>query len=399
MSKSKMMLLFLVLTSLLLSGCWSKRELNELGIVVALGIDKVDDDYEVSIQVVDPSEISSKQPSSGRSPVVTYHAKGKSVFEAIRRMTTLTPRKPYFSHLQIVVIGEELAKEGINEPLDFIARDHEFRNDFDVIVSHEATAKDVLNVLTPIEKMPANKLLNSIKVSEKSFGSTLSVSTDELLNTLSGKEKSAVLSAVEIQGDTKLGIDQTNVERIKTPVILKYAGIAVFKDDKLVGLLSEEESIYYNFLNNKIESTVEVIACPKGDELSTEITKSSSKIKGTFKNGQPKITIKIDVTQNIGEVNCDINLTTDKTIHFIDKKTEEKIKEQTEKTLKIIQQDYKLDILGFGEALHRADPKKWDKLQKDWSTIYPEVTVNIEVHVTTQGFGTIQNSLLYNSKE
>ena len=165
MSKSKMMLLFLVLTSLLLSGCWSKRELNELGIVVALGIDKVDDDYEVSIQVVDPSEISSKQPSSGRSPVVTYHAKGKSVFEAIRRMTTLTPRKPYFSHLQIVVIGEELAKEGLNEPLDFIARDHEFRNDFDVIVSHEATAKEVLNVLTPIEKMPANKLLNSIKVS------------------------------------------------------------------------------------------------------------------------------------------------------------------------------------------------------------------------------------------
>ena len=398
MSKLKLML-FLVLASLLLSGCWSKRELNELAIVVALGIDKVDDDYEVSIQVVDPSEISSKQPSSGRSPVVTYHAKGKSVFEAIRRMTTITPRKPYFSHLQIVVIGEELAKEGLNEPLDFIARDHEFRNDFDVIVSHEATAKEVLNILTPIEKIPANKLLNSIQVSEKSFGSTLSVSTDELLNTLSSKEKSAVLSAVEIHGDTKLGIDQTNVERIKTPVILKYAGIAVFKEDKLVGVLSEEESTYYNFLNNKIESTIQVIACPKGGELSTEITKSTSKIKGTFKNSQPKITITIDITQNIGEVNCDINLTKDKTIHLIDKKTEEKIKEHTEKTLKIIQKDYKLDILAFGEALHRTDPKEWKKIQKEWSTIYPEVTVNIEVHVTTQGLGTIQNSLLYKSKE
>ncbi len=110
MSKIKMILLLLILT-LLLSGCWSKRELNELAIVVALGIDKIDDEYEISIQVVDPSEISSKQPSSGRSPVVTYHAKGKSVFEAIRRMTTLTPRKPYFSHLQIVVIGQKLAEE------------------------------------------------------------------------------------------------------------------------------------------------------------------------------------------------------------------------------------------------------------------------------------------------
>ncbi len=398
MSNRKMILLFLILT-LLLSGCWSKRELNELAIVVALGIDKVDEDFEVSIQVVDPSQISSKQPSSGRAPVVTYHAKGKSVFDTIRRMTTLTPRKPYFAHLQIVVIGEELAEAGLNEPLDFIARDHEFRNDFDLVVSHKTAAKEVLNVLTPIEKMPANKLLNSIKVSEKSWGSTLSVRTDELLNTLSGKEKSAVLSAVEIQGDLQLGIDQTNVERIKTPVILKYAGIAMFKEDKLVGLLSEDDSIYFNYLNNKIKSTVEVLACPKGGELSTEITSSSSKIKGTFKNGTPHITIKIDVTQNIGEVNCAINLTQNHTIQQIDKKTAEKIKAHTEKTLAIIQKNYKLDLLGFSEALHRNDPKKWEKIHKEWSTLYPTVPVTIHVQVTTQGLGTIQNSLLYNSKE
>lgn len=398
MSKIKMILLLLILT-LLLSGCWSKRELNELAIVVALGIDKIDDEYEISIQVVDPSEISSKQPSSGRSPVVTYHAKGKSVFEAIRRMTTLTPRKPYFSHLQIVVIGQKLAEEGLNEPLDFIARDHEFRNDFDVVMSYQTTAKEVLNVLTPIEKMPANKLLNSIKVSEKSWGSTLTVNTDELLNTLSSKEKSAVLSAVEIEGDPKLGIDQTNVERIKTPVILKYSGIAVFKEDKLLGLLSEEESIYFNFLNNKIESTVVVLACPDKGDLTTEITQSKAKIKGIFEKGTPKISIKINVTQNIGEVNCAINLTQNKTIEYIDKLTENQIKEQTEKTLNIIQKSYKLDILGFGEALHRENPKKWKEMQKEWSTIYPEITVDIDVTVNTQGLGTIQNSLLYKSKE
>ena len=398
MSKIKMILLLLILT-LLLSGCWSKRELNELAIVVALGIDKIDDEYEISIQVVDPSEISSKQPSSGRSPVVTYHAKGKSVFEAIRRMTTLTPRKPYFSHLQIVVIGQKLAEEGLNEPLDFIARDHEFRNDFDVVMSYQTTAKEVLNVLTPIEKMPANKLLNSIKVSEKSWGSTLTVNIDELLNTLSSKEKSAVLSAVEIEGDPKLGIDQTNVERIKTPVILKYSGIAVFKEDKLLGLLSEEESIYFNFLNNKIESTVVVLACPDKGDLTTEITQSKAKIKGIFEKGTPKISIKINVTQNIGEVNCAINLTQNKTIEYIDKLTEDQIKEQTEKTLNIIQKSYKLDILGFGEALRRENPKKWKEMQKEWSTIYPEITVDIDVTVNTQGLGTIQNSLLYKSKE
>ncbi len=266
-------------------------------------------------------------------------------------------------------------------------------------MSYQTTAKEVLNVLTPIEKMPANKLLNSIKVSEKSWGSTLTVNTDELLNTLSSKEKSAVLSAVEIEGDPKLGIDQTNVERIKTPVILKYSGIAVFKEDKLLGLLSEEESIYFNFLNNKIESTVVVLACPDKGDLTTEITQSKAKIKGIFEKGTPKISIKINVTQNIGEVNCAINLTQNKTIEYIDKLTEDQIKEQTEKTLNIIQKSYKLDILGFGEALRRENPKKWKEMQKEWSTIYPEITVDIDVTVNTQGLGTIQNSLLYKSKE
>ncbi|QDQ02887.1 Ger(x)C family spore germination protein [Lysinibacillus fusiformis] len=398
MSKIKSLFL-LVIVTLLLSACWSKRELNELAIVVALGVDKVDDEYEISIQVVDPSEISTKQPSSGRSPVVTYHSKGKTAFEAIRKMTTLTARKAYFAHLQVVVLGEELAASGINDTLDFIARDHEFRNDFDVIVSHNSTAKEVLNVLTPIEKIPANKLLNSIKVSQKAWGSTLSVSIDEVVNTLNSNKKSAVLSAIEIDGDTKLGIDQTNVQRIKTPVVLNYVGLAVFKKDKLVGILTEDESRSFNFLNGKIESTVEIIACLEQGKLTTEITNSTTKVKGQFKNDTPQINVQIDIEQNVGEVECDINLTENKTIQYINKKTAELIEDRIKKTLVTIQKDYQLDILGFADVLYRKDAKKWKKIQGDWSTIFPELAVNVEVRVTTQGLGTMQNSLLHKTKE
>ncbi len=56
-----------------------------------------------------------------------------------------------------------------------------------------------------------------------------------------------MLSVIEIQGDTQLGMDKVNVERIKTPTLLKYAGLAIFKQDKLIGLLTEEESRSFNF--------------------------------------------------------------------------------------------------------------------------------------------------------
>ncbi len=384
--------LFLLLSfCLLLSGCWSKRELNELAIVMALGVDKVDDEYEISVQIVNPAEVSANKPSSGRSPVVTYHAKGKSVFEAIRKLTTVTPRKAYFAHLRVVVIGEELATEGIVQTIDLLARDPETRNDYDIIVSHESTAHEVLNVLTPVEKIPANKMANSIKGAEKAWGTTLSITVEDLVTILSNKEKSFVLSVIEIQGDTQLGLDKTNVERIKTPTLLKYEGLAVFKQDKLMGFLTEEESRGFNFLKDNIKSTVELISCPKGGKLTTEITKSTTKIKGTFEKGVPKINVQIVVDQNVGGVECSIDLTKNKSLEYINKKTAELIKTRIEKTLMTIQKNYQADIVGFGDVLHREDHSAWKKIKDDWPTIFPELEIKVKVKVNTSGLGTMTN--------
>ncbi|KOY81637.1 Ger(x)C family spore germination protein [Lysinibacillus macroides] len=398
MAKVKGIGLLCILT-LLLSGCWSKRELNELAIVVALGIDKVEDHYEITVQIVDPSEISVRQVSTQRAPVITYHAQGETIFEAIRKMTTVAARKPYFSHLQVVVLGEDLAKEGIDESLDLIARDHEFRNDFDVIMSYEATAKEVLNILTPIEKIPANKMVNSLRTSEKAWGSTIAVNIDELVDMLHKEERGAILTAIEIHGDRKLGMDQTNVQRVKTSAWLQYAGLAVFKDNQFVGLLSEEDSKSISFLNDTIKSTVERIACPEKGTLSMEITQSHTKIKGTFERGAPKIDVQINIIQNVDEVGCTINLMESATMDYINQKTAQGIQKRIEKTLETIQQYYQVDILGFCDALHRADAKQWKKIKGDWPTIFPELQVNIDVKVKTQGVGTLQNSLLNMPKE
>lgn len=37
--------------SLLLSGCWSRNEINDIAVVTAIGIDKQKDQYTVSLQV------------------------------------------------------------------------------------------------------------------------------------------------------------------------------------------------------------------------------------------------------------------------------------------------------------------------------------------------------------
>lgn len=392
--KMNLIIFSLIFLILILSGCWSKRELNELALVAALGIDLVDDEYVISAQVIDPSQVSSKQSASGHAPVVTYHAKGKTVFEAIRKILALSPRKLYFAHLQLVVMGEELAKNGLRDTVDFLGRDQEIRNDFTVIVSQQATAKDVLNVLTPIEKIPANKMLNSLKVMQDAWGSTLEVDIEDLVTKLGVNDQFFVLSAIEVLGEKSLGIDQTNVERIETPVKLKFTGLAIFKKDKLLGYLDEYDSKSLNYLNNQIKSTIEIISCPSKGELSTEITQSKTKTKGVIIDGKPSIQINMNVVQNVAEVNCDIDLTTLKTMDWINNQTEEHIQKNVEKVLNTLQENYQADVLGFGEAIHRADPKEWKKIKNDWHTIYPDLEFTVKVNVNTQGLGTMQNSKL-----
>ncbi|MFI2130475.1 Ger(x)C family spore germination protein [Lysinibacillus fusiformis] len=390
--KKNIIIISLIVPMLFLSGCWSKRELSELALVAALGIDYIDDEFAISVQVIDPSQVSSKQPSGGKSPVVTYHAKGKTVFEAIRKILALSPRKLYFAHLQLVVIGEELAKNGLRDTVDFLARDQEIRNDFTLIVSQQATAKDVLNVLTPIEKIPANRMLNSLKVTQDAWGSTLEVDIEDLVTDLGISNQYFVLSAIEVLGDKSLGIDQTNVERIETPVKLEFTGLAIFKEDKLIGYMDEYDSKSFNYLNDKIKSTIEIISCPSDGELTTEITQSNTKTKGIVKDGIPRINVSIDIVQNVAEVKCDIDLTELKTIDLINRQTEEHIKKNLDKVLNTLQENYRADVLGFGEVIHRTDPKLWKNIKKDWEEIYPEVKVNVKVNVKTQGLGTLQNS-------
>lgn len=386
--KHKVSFILLLSVLLLLGGCWNKRELNELAIVTAVGVDKSDELFEISVQIVSPSQVASNKASGIQVPVFTYHAKGKSLFDAIRKLTALTPRKPYYAHAQIIIIGEEMAEEGMNSILDLFQRDPEGRSDFNFIVSHDSTAQEILSVLTPLEDVPASKMFKSLKVSEAVLGTTESVILDDLIQSLGSIDHSAVLPSIHIYGDADAGDFSSNIEKIDSPAQLKYGGLAIFKNYKLIGYLTEQESRDYNFLNNNIKSTFEIIACPEEGKISTEIINSSTKMTGHFQNDVPSISIKLDIEQNVAEVSCSLDLTKSKTIDALNKETSRQIKERLERTLQTIQQTYQADLLKFSNVLHREDYQAWNRIKKNWQTLYPNLEVQIEVDVHTKGVGT-----------
>lgn len=310
-------LLIIICMLLLTSGCWSKKDLNELAIVTAIGIDKTEDGYSVSIQVLNPSELAGNT-SSGRTEVVRFIKSGETVFEALRKLSTDTPRRIYLAHLREVVFGEELAKEGIGKALDFISRDHEMRTDFYITVAKGSTAADILNIQTAIEKVPANKLFNALENSESVWAAAKTVKLDELINSIVSKGKEPVLTGIYHYGNAEVGSSIENVHNVSPETGLRIDYLAVFKEDKLIGWLNKDESKGFNYITDNIKNTVVTIEQEDG-KITIETLRSKTKVKGKMVKGKPVIDIFITPEGNIADVESSIDLTKPETIDKLEK--------------------------------------------------------------------------------
>ncbi|KOO49884.1 Ger(x)C family spore germination protein [Viridibacillus arvi] len=388
----KCMFVLLILSSIL-TGCWDKRELNELGIMLAIGIDKVEDEYRVTAQVVVPSEVSTKT-STGRSPVILYQENGGTVYEALQKITKESPREMYTGHLRMLVLGEDLAEEGIAKSIELLSRYWEIRSDFYVAIAKDMTAEELLNVRTTIENLPANEMFNTLKTPEATSTSTNGFTLDELIANLTSDGKEAVLTGILVKGELEMGSNKQNVESITPAAQIKYDDLAVFKKDKLVGWLTERDSRGYKAILNNVHNSVTAISCPKGGKATLEIIQSDSKIKGKINKGKPEVDVNIKVKGNVEEVECQINLNDQETIVELEKNTEKQLEKTINLTIETAQKQYKSDIFGFGEAIHRSNPKEWKKIKEQWDEEFSEMTANVKVDVKLVHTGTEGNSFL-----
>lgn len=383
-----------------LTACWSRSEMNDLAVAVGMGIDKVGDQFRVSVQVVVPGEVAAKK-GRGSSPVMLIKTEADTIMEASRRLTTVSPRKIYFSHLRVFVLGESLAREGMGKTLDFLSRDHEFRNDFYILVAREGSAENTLKIMTTLEQIPATYLFTSLESSEKNWSPSTTVTLDELITTLISSGKQPVLTGLAVIGNPELGNSRKNTEQIESPGRLKISGLAVFKKDKLLGWLNENESRGYNFILDNVNSSVGRERCPDGGNAAIEIIRSKTDMKGLVSRGVPRIEIHVRVNANVGEVECrKLDLTRVNTFRELEKTAAHTIESRMESVIEKAQTVYKSDIFGFGGAIRRSNPKAWNTLKEDWNDRhFVRLPVKIRVDVKLRHSGTVSDSFLTKMKE
>ncbi|WP_145052406.1 Ger(x)C family spore germination protein [Paenibacillus xylanexedens] len=385
----------------LLSGCWDRQELNELGIMLGLGVDKDGDQIKVSAQVVVPSEISSKSGGGIGTPVTQYHATAASLLEAIQKLTETSPRRIFMSHIRILVFGEEFAREeGIYDVIEALMREPTARPDYYVMVARKAKAADVLNLLTPLENIPAEKLYNSLDVSAKTWSPTTTVTGDELMDTMISPGIQPVITGIEIIGNHKKSGEKSNIESIVVPAHLNTTGLAVFHKDKLIGWLTENESKGFNYVRGNVKTTVGHVDCPNTQgSVTMKTLRTSTDRKVKFIQGEPVVHLKVKNVSSIGSVECKFEIGSMSAIHELEKLSEERLVELMKNSVNSVRRKFHVDIFGFGQEIYRSNPKFFNKVKDNWDQQFEDLDVKYEANSQIRRVGTLDNSFQNELKE
>ena len=98
-------------------------ELSELMIMQGIGIDVSDNEFKVTVEILN-NEQSGSPGGNGNSDNKTkiYTAKGETVGEALRKLITKSGNEPMFAHNRVIIIGEEAANRNLSDILDFFER-------------------------------------------------------------------------------------------------------------------------------------------------------------------------------------------------------------------------------------------------------------------------------------
>jgi spore germination protein KC len=296
-------------------------------------------------------------------------------------MTEKVPRQLLFSHIRLVVISEETARDGLGKPLDFLSRNAAMRTDFYLVIAKQASAESILQVVSRIDPIPANNLYAMLQTSDKLWAAASKITLEKLIKELAAPGKNPTITGVEIVGHTVNEDKMSESQKIDPPTEMKFSGVAVFREDRLVGWLGEQETKAVKYLLNTVKNTVGVLKCPNQDkeELTIDVYHVKSKIVVSIVDDKPVFDINVRVEADITDIECKLDMTSPGIIKQLEQEGDEKLKEIITSSIKKVQKEMGADIFGFGDALHQAYPKFWRRYE-DWN----ETFKNVEVRVNTE---------------
>lgn len=397
--KKKFLCLFLILSICLfsLTGCYDATGIEDLSYAIALGLDKGDNNIlKLSIQFATPSAMGNNSEGSSQSSTTTITSiECSSISSGINLINGYISKKVNLSHCKVIVISEELAISGISEYVYTLMDNIEIRPSCNIVVTKCDAINFLENAKPTLEKLTARYYEAAINSSEY----TAYTANIQLIDFYSALKSSSIQPIAILAGintsETHLEseyIDKFNIDSsykasqtpIKDKTSLECTGLAVFKDDKLVGELNGLESICYSILSNKLDNCMITIQNPLSFNNSLDIYldyKIRPKITVKMVNLTPYINIDLSLNAYVASSDNGSEHSSTESLEIIGKSASKYLKEQLSAFAYKTSKDFKCDIVGFGKyaVINYLTTEDWQN--SNWLSNYENSVFNINVSV------------------
>ena len=379
------------------SGFNQGQEVDDFAYAIAIGFDTSNtNNMKVSFQFAKPVN-SSEGGSSEPQPSFIHTVEASSINSAINILNSYMSKRLNLSHCKVIVFSEEFAKHGISEEIYSLTNNIQIRPDVSIVVSRcssnyfiEKSKPTLENIVTKYYEIAPQSTeytgyTSNVKIGD--FFNTLNCSTCEPyailggVNTTSQLSDSSNLSDIEKDSDIKAGetalTENSGAENL---------GLAIFKDDKLVGEASAIDTLCHLIITNKYKSANISIPNPfdRNSSIDLLINKDkNTKNKVKFINNSPYITVDVFLNAHILSVSGNSESLDDKIIETIEKQINLYLKEKISNYLYKTTLDFNSDVCDFGKfATHNfLTTEDWNNY--DWLDNYKNsfFKVNVQSHI------------------
>lgn len=339
-----------------------------------------------------------------------------NIIEAINLYNTAISRTVVISHVKMLVISEEFAREGIDKYVLSFIRFRDARRIVQVVIvncsaedfihENKTNIGDSLSKAVELMFNQSNKNAYFPQVNIDYIYERMISPYSESVAVYAGVNSLKSLSSRNQDGKSPLVIERNYLPgQLPRSGIAKreFLGAAVFSGGKMVGTLNNNETRYFLMVSGDFKTGL-ITILDKNDPTSTISfdTKLARKPKVTakFEDGKPVINVKLSIECDVVSIQSRINYENKNKIVELNNMLKTYVEEGVKQTIEKTQKVYKSDIFGFGFAVAKKFNTIPEFLEYRWLDHYQDAKVNVDVEVNIRRTGLINKSVpIYTTDE
>ena len=389
----------LVICNVFLLGCNGSHEPDSLVYIVAIGFDKAKEpgEIEISFQMSVPRTGSSSEGGSGETKknAIVITIKAVTLAEAYNMLDSAIAYTPTLSHTKMLVFSEELAREGLQDVMGPIMRFRQYRGSMHIAIV-KGSASDFFKSNQPAFDITLSKYYEIMMESypESAYYLDSSLHTFYMrLKSWSGQAYATMVGVNPTTGNGAPADGKVPGGKAETYIAgdmprqggnkAEFMGTAIFRGDKMVGILDNDETRMLNILlgtfNKGFLSVVDPLD-PKRSVNAFLSLEQGPSIKTHIENGIPYLQVQIKLEGEISAIPSGIHYEKEEYLSLLEEQVSQVITERMEKMLRHTQAAGS-DVASFGFYFRPYFLTRPEFNDFNWNDRYSEA--QIEVHVKT----------------